>query len=119
MLLPKCPLCFTAYGSALGALGLSPAADQRLVEPLIVAAVVMSFGLVLVLAVRRRDALTPLVSAIGATLVLAGRFGFDVPTITTVGAVLLAAAAIRNSVLCAGQKPSGASPTSSSRSAIS
>jgi hypothetical protein len=100
VLLPKCPLCFAAYGGALGALGLSPAAHQWLVEPLIVAAVLASFGLVLALAVRRRDAVTPLVSAVGAASVLAGRFAFDLPALTAVGAGLLVGAALANSARC-------------------
>lgn len=100
VLLPKCPLCFAAYGGALGALGLSPAAHQWLVEPVIALCVVVSFGLVLSLAVRRRDALTPLVSAAGAALVFAGRFAFDLPLITAVGVVLLVAASVLNSARC-------------------
>lgn len=72
VLLPKCPLCFAAYGSALGALGLSPSSHQWLVEPLIAVAAVMSFGLVATLSIRRRDVVTPLVSAAGVLLVVAG-----------------------------------------------
>jgi hypothetical protein len=79
---------------------LSPAAHQWLVEPVIALAVIVSFVLVLSLAVRRRDALTPLVSAAGAALVLAGRFAFDLPPITAVGVVLLVAASVVNSARC-------------------
>jgi len=95
ILLPKCPVCFAAYGSALAALG-----AQRLLEPLVVVTVVASFGLVLALSVRRGDAVTPLVSAAGAVLVLAGRLAFDRPALTILGSLLLVAAAIANSVLC-------------------
>jgi hypothetical protein len=113
ILLPKCPLCFAAYGGALGALGLSPTARQWLAEPLIALAVMVSFGLVLALAVRRRDALTPMVSATGAALVLAGRFAFDNPPITAVGVVLLVAASLVNSARC--RVPEAALSTSGSR----
>ena len=98
--MPKCPACFAAYGSALAALGLAPVAHRWLVEPLITLGVIGSFGLVLGLAVPRRDAVTPLVSALGAALVLAGRFAFGRPAITAVGTVLLVAAALTNSAGC-------------------
>jgi hypothetical protein len=102
VLLPKCPLCFAAYGGALSVLGLGSAAQHWLAELLIAVAVIGSFGLVLALAIRRRDAATPLVSAAGAALVLAGRFAFDTPGVAAVGAVLLVAAAMANSVRCRG-----------------
>jgi hypothetical protein len=100
VLLPKCPLCFAAYGSALGALGVSPSAHERLVPVLLVLAVTVSFGLVLVLSIRRHDAVTPAVSAAGAVLVLAGRMVLDAPPVTAVGAALLVAAAAVNGVRC-------------------
>ncbi len=93
LLLPKCPLCLAAYGGGLTALGLGPGA-QRLLEPLLAAAVLVSFGLVLVLSVRRRDVATPLLSALGAVLVL------GVPPLRTAGALLLVVAALVNGVLC-------------------
>ena len=100
VLLPKCPLCFAAYGSALGALGVSPAAHSRVIGALLALAVAASFGLVLALAIRRRDAVTPSVSAAGAVLLVAGRLAFDRPVMTAVGAGLLVGAAIVNSVRC-------------------
>ena len=98
--LPKCPLCFAAYGSAIGALGLSPVAHQRIVDVLLALAVTASFGLVLALSIRRGDAVTPLAAAAGAALVLAGRLALDVPLMTALGAVVLVSAAIVNSVRC-------------------
>jgi hypothetical protein len=100
VLLPKCPLCFVAYGSALGALGLSPAGHQRLWEALLVIAVAGSVAMVSVLAWRRRDVFTALFSLLGAALILAGRFAFDRPAVTAAGAAVLVTAAIVNSVLC-------------------
>jgi hypothetical protein len=100
VLLPKCPLCFAAYGTALGALGVSPAAHERLVDVLLALAVTASFGLVLALSVRRHDAVTPFLSAAGAVLILAGRLALDEPPVTAVGAVVLIAAAVVNSVRC-------------------
>lgn len=100
VLLPKCPLCFAAYGGALGALGLSPAAHQWLVEPLIAVVAMGSFGLVATLSIRRRDVVTPLVSAAGVLLILAGRFALDGPAITAVGALLLVTAALANATSC-------------------
>jgi hypothetical protein len=98
--LPKCPLCFAAYGGALGALGLSPAAHQWVVEPLIALAVIVSFGLVMALAVRRHDSAISLASAVGAALVLAGRFAFDIPAATVAGSLVLVAAALANAARC-------------------
>ena len=102
VLLPKCPLCFAAYGSALGALGVSPAAYRPLVDVLLASSVTASFGIVLALSRRRRDAVTPLVSAVGAVLILAGRLAFDAPAITAAGAIVLVAAAVVNSIRCRG-----------------
>jgi len=100
VLLPKCPLCFAAYGSALGALGVSPGAHEGLVDVLLVLAVTVSFGLVLALSVRRRDAVTPAVSAAGGVLVLGGRMALDALPVTAVGAALLVAAAVVNAARC-------------------
>ena len=49
MFLPKCPLCFAAYGSAIGALGIGPAVHQRLAGVLLALALTLSVGLVLAL----------------------------------------------------------------------
>ena len=100
MLLPKCALCAAAYGSALGALGLSPAVHTRVIEPLLAIAVAASLVMVSVLAVRRRDFVTPIVSAAGAVLVLAGRFSLERPLVTALGAALMVGAALANAALC-------------------
>jgi hypothetical protein len=100
VLLPKCPLCFAAYGSALGALGLGTTAHQRIVEPLIALAVIVSFGLVLSLAIGRRDGVTPVVSASGALLVLVGRYVSGSPALTAIGVAAMVGAALRNAALC-------------------
>lgn len=102
VLVPKCPACFAAYGSGLAALGLSPAPQRQVMEPLLVVAVMLSFGLVLALSVRRRDFITPVVSAAGALLVLGGRLALDLPAVTASGAALLVAGAIANSARCRG-----------------
>jgi predicted branched-subunit amino acid permease len=100
VLLPKCPLCFAAYGSGLAALGVSPAAQSQLVDLFLAIAVTASFVLVLALSVRRRDALTPVVSGAGVLFVLVGRLALGVTALTAVGAVLLVTAAVVNSVRC-------------------
>jgi len=100
LLLPKCALCAAAYGSALGALGLAPAVNQQIVEFLIVLTVVTSFGLVLVLGTRRGDVVTPIVSAIGAVLVVIGRYALDQPIVTGAGATVLVGAALYNAARC-------------------
>jgi hypothetical protein len=100
VLLPKCVLCFAAYGTALGALGIGPAVHARFVDALLVLVVAASFGVVLALSRHRRDSVTPLVSAAGAVLVLAGRLAFEAPAITATGAVLLVAASVLNAVRC-------------------
>ena len=100
VLLPKCPACFAAYGGGLTALGLGPAARSPLVGPLLVAAVLASFSVVLVLSLRRGDAVTPLISAAGLASVLAGRLALDLPAVTAFGGVLMVGAAIANSALC-------------------
>src|SRR5262245_14362231 len=89
ILVPKCPVCFAAYASALTALGLAPGARFPWVEWLLGALVLASFGLVLALSVRRRDAVAALISGVGAALVFVGRFALDAPVMTAIGAVLL------------------------------
>ena len=100
MLLPKCPLCLAAYGGALGALGVSPAAYRPLMDVLVVLAVATSFGIVLALGRGRRDALTPVISGAGVVLLLAGRVWLDVPAITAAGALVLTGGAVVNSIRC-------------------
>ena len=100
LLLPKCPACVAAYGSGLTALGLGPLVQQRLTGPLLTTAVVLSFAVVLVLSLRRRDVLTPLVSAAGAALVFSGAFADHRPAVVTIGAMLLVAAALVNTARC-------------------
>ena len=100
VLLPKCPLCFAAYGSGLAALGVSPAVQSQLIDLFLAFAVLASFVLVLALSLRRRDVFTPAVSGAGVILVLGGRMALDHTALTAVGAVLLVAAAVVNSVRC-------------------
>ena len=100
VLLPKCPLCFAAYGGALGAVGVSPAAYRPLVDVLVVVAVATSFGIVLALARGRRDALTPARTRTAPIPEIAGRVWLDVPTMTVAGAMVLTGGAIVNSIRC-------------------
>jgi hypothetical protein len=100
VLLPKCPLCFAAYGSGLAALGVSPGVQSQLVDLFLAITVTASFVLVLALSVRRRDVFTPVVSGAGVILVLAGRLALGPTALTAVGAVLLVTAAVVNSVRC-------------------
>jgi hypothetical protein len=69
-------------------------------EPLLAGAVLVSFGLVLALSLRRGDVVTPGVSATGLVFVLAGRLALDLAAMTAFGALLMVGAAIANSALC-------------------
>lgn len=100
VLVPKCPLCFAAYGSALGALGVSPSAYRPLVDVVLGLGVITSFAVVAALSARRRDAATPAVSAVGAVLVLAGRLLLEAPAVTAAGALVLVGAALVNAARC-------------------
>ena len=73
---------------------------EHVVEPLVGLAVAASFLLVLVVAGRRRDVVTPLVSVAGAVVALAGRYALEQPLVTAAGAALLVAAALVNSARC-------------------
>ena len=105
VLLPKCPICFAAYGSGLTALGLGPVGQQRLAAPLLAIAALLSFALVLVLSLRRRDHVTPVASAAGTALLLGGAFAVHSPALVAAGSTLLVAAALVNSVLCRRAQP--------------
>lgn len=105
VLLPKCPICFAAYGSGLTALGLGPANPQRLAGPLLAIAAMVSFILVLVLSLRRRDHVTPLASGAGAGLLLAGAFVVHSPGLVAAGSVVLVAASLVNSARCRRARP--------------
>jgi hypothetical protein len=100
LFLPKCPLCFAAYGSGLTALGLGPIGQQHLAAPLLATAAIASFALVLALSLRRRDRVTPLASAAGAVLLLGGAFAVHSPGLAAAGALLLVAASLVNSARC-------------------
>jgi hypothetical protein len=100
VVVPKCPACLAAYGSALAALGLGPIAGNRLVEALLAVTVLLSFGLVASLARRRGGLVAPVLSAAGVSLILAGRLAVGAVPLTLAGALLLVAAALANTVLC-------------------
>ncbi len=100
LLLPKCPLCFAAYGSGMTALGLGPISQQQLAAPLLATAAIASFALVLALSLRRRDRATPLASAAGAGLLLAGAFAVHSSGLVAAGSLLLVAAAVVNAARC-------------------
>jgi hypothetical protein len=93
-------LCLAAYGGALGALGLGPAAHRFVVEPLLAASVIVSFALVSTLALRRGRAATFLTAGAGGAVALVGRFALDQPVVTALGALLLMGAALANSARC-------------------
>ena len=80
--------------------------------------VVTSFGLVLVLATRRGDVVTPMVSAVGAALVLAGRYALEQPIVTGVGAAVLVGAALYNTARCRKPKLALAGRHAENRSAV-
>jgi hypothetical protein len=86
VLVPKCPLCLAAYGGALGALG---AGTSVLVRPFVCLAV----GLVVMVAIRRRDGKSVVAAVAGGALVLAGRMALHQPLLTAIGAVMLMGAA--------------------------
>jgi hypothetical protein len=113
VLLPKCALCFAAYGSALSALGLGPSVHERFMEPIVALGVAASVALVLVLSARRRDVLTPLASLGGASLVAAGRYYLELPAVTAAGAALLVGAALVNAARCRKARPAPVSGGSS------
>jgi len=94
ILVPKCPMCFVAYASALTALGLSPGAHLAFLELLLAGLVLVSFGLVVSMAVRRRDAVAASISGLGAALVFIGRLTLDAPVMTATGAVVLVIAPV-------------------------
>lgn len=101
LLMPKCPLCFAAYFSALSALGWNPIVDPAVVNFGILFSVLTSCGLVTWLGLGRGDRRTVAVSALGATLVLVGRWAVQSNVVTASGAVLLVGAALLNTLRCA------------------
>jgi len=84
----------------MSALGLAPGAHRPLVELLLGILVLASFGLLVSLAVRRRDPVAASVSGLGVALVFHRKARVRLTGVTVVGAILLVTAAVANSALC-------------------
>jgi len=104
VLMPKCPLCFTAYFAAFSAFGWSPVIHRWLMNSVLGGSVVLSTGLVAWLGCRRGDHFTPVASGVGAILLLVGRLVLESTALSVVGAVVLSAAAVTNAIACARHK---------------
>ena len=90
-LLPKltCPVCWPAYSAALSALGLGFVDYTPYLLPLTALFVAVSL-IALAVTARRRRAYLPLVAgALGASVLLFGRFAFDSDLATYAGIALL------------------------------
>src|SRR5437867_2165363 len=97
-LLPKgaCPLCLGAYGGLLSAVGLGFLATDRVLAPLIIAALGMAVGGVALTTLGHRK-LGPLTtSLVGAGAVATGRFLWNVPLVLYGGLTLLFLASLWN-----------------------
>ncbi len=98
-LLPKCPLCFAAYGSAWGAFGAREAAHFAFIRALFAVLISASLALVMFLSWRRRDPLPPLVGGTGALTLLIAEVCSNQPA-EFAGVALLSIAAWLNARAC-------------------
>lgn len=98
LLLPKCPLCFVAYASALSAMGLH--VSWWAVRSVVFGALAISVGVVLLLSAKRRDPWPPLVGCAGVALFAAGSACGLGPAVEVTGAGFVVAAAWLNAFRC-------------------
>ena len=98
-LLPKCPLCFVAYGSAFGAFATRAGAHFAAIRGMLGVLVASSLALVLVLSWQRRDALPALLAGSGALTLLIGEVGSN-QAAQFGGVTLLCVAAWLNARAC-------------------
>ena len=94
--LPKatCPICVAAYAGAVSSLGLGFLLTDRVLNPIIIASLIISVGSV-AWNTRRSGRLAPLlVSLIGACAVVLGRVVWSFPVAVYGGVVLLVGASV-------------------------
>lgn len=91
--LPKCPVCWLAYTSLLGAVGLGRLPYQPWLLPAL--AVLLALAtLAFWLTGRRRSRWPGILALTGAILAVTGKFWVDQSWVTWVGVAFLAAAAV-------------------------
>jgi mercuric ion transport protein len=98
-LLPKvaCPACWPAYAGVLSSLGLGFLMESRWLLPLTAVFLAVAIGALAFRAGRRRGFLPFFVGLGGATIVLAGKFGFESDSAMYAGLGVLVGASVWNS----------------------
>lgn len=97
--LPKCPLCLAAYGSALAAAGLNTSAHYEFVQPLVWGIMALSTLILIFGAAKRKDLITIFTYLAGVGILMAGKMLTSSFWIYT-GLLLVVAAAVRNNHVC-------------------
>lgn len=97
-LLPKvfCPACWPAYAAALSALGLGFLMQERYLLPITVAALALATLGIAYRARMRRGYAPTIVAAVGALLLVVGKFVLDSTAATYAATAVFAAAAVWN-----------------------
>jgi mercuric ion transport protein len=95
--LPKCPLCLLAYAGVLGSLGLDPILYRAWLLPTTLAFAAAALAMLWYRAPRRRGYRPLMLGVAAVTIIITGKFIFDLVPLLIVGMVLLLVASVWNS----------------------
>jgi hypothetical protein len=95
--LPKCPLCLLAYAGVLGSLGLDPILYREWLLPTTLVFAAAALAMLAYRAPRRRGYRPLMLGVAAVTMIVTGKFIFDLVALLAAGMVVLLVASVWNS----------------------